>query len=492
MPYVSIALPAGMRNHGTDLESTGRWIDGNLVRWTNGSLRPVKGWELRKATSSTNPPRGSLAWVDNSYDRQIAFGTSSELYAISQAGVLTDITPSDLAIGYADADENLAFGGKPFGTGYYGTERPSNGVLLEATTWALDNWGQNLVACHSADGRLFEWDLNTSNDAAVISNAPVNNKGLMVTEERFLFALASGGNPRKIAWSDRENNTDWTPTASNEAGDIELQTSGEIMCGVRTKGQSVIITSRDAHIAVYQGPPYVYGFERVGSSCGVISRQAAVSVVDGAFWMGTNGFYVFNGSAVQDLPCEVRDHVFTDMNTAQSSKVAAVHNGQFGEVWWFYPSGDSTENDSYVVYDYEDQHWYFGKLDRTTGVDRGAFNRPLWFDASGNVYNQEKGNNYGGLQPYVESGPIMIGSGDQIAKVIGLVPDEETQGDVTAYFKTRFYPNGEEREYGPFTMGEPTSCRFSGRQVRMKLIGQDLDDWRVGQMRLDIVAGGKR
>ncbi len=492
MPYISIALPAGIRNHGTDLESTGRWIDGSLVRWDAGSLRPVNGWNMRVAADTDNPPRGAVAWVDNSFDRHLAFGTADKLFAVSQSNVVSDITPTGFNAGYGDAQENLAYGGKTFGTGFYGVERPSDGVLLEADTWSLDNWGQNLIGCSTSDGKIYEWALNSSTPAAVVANAPTNNKALMVTEERFVFALASGNNARKVAWCDRENNTDWTPTASNEAGDIELQTFGQIMCGLRSKGQSVIITTADAHVAKYQGPPYVYGFERVGTACGVISRHAAASVVEGAFWMGTSGFFAFDGSAVRDLPCEVRDHVFGDLNSGQASKITAVHNGQHGEVWWFYPSADSTENNRYVAYDYEEQHWSFGELSRTAAVDRGPFSKAIWMAPNGDIYNHETGNNYHGSEPFVESGPIMIGSGDQIAKVVGLIPDEDTQGDVTAYFKTRFYPNGEEREYGPFAMGEPTSCRFSGRQVRMKLVGRDLDDWRVGQMRLDIIAGGKR
>ena len=119
---------------------------------------------------------------------------------------------------------------------------------------------------------------------------------MLVTEERFVFALGAGGNPRKVQWSDREANTVWTPSATNEAGDMELQTTGRIMCGTPMRGRTLILTDNDAHVATYSGPPFVYGFERVGTACGISSRKALVSIDEGAFWMGHRGFFTFDGS----------------------------------------------------------------------------------------------------------------------------------------------------------------------------------------------------
>ena len=313
----------------------------------------------------------------------------------------------------------------------------------------------------------------------------------MVTDERFVFCLGAGGNPQKVAWSDRENNNQWTPSTTNQAGDIELQTTGEIMCGVRVKGSALLLTTLDAHTATYAGPPFVYSFERVGSSCGIVSRQAAIAVDQGAFWMGTGGFYQYNGNAVQEMQCDVLDHVFTSLNTAQRSKVCAIHNSQFGEIWWFYPSGDSNENNRYVVYDYKEGHWNIGTLSRTTGVDLGAFRSPLWFDASGNLYNHEFGYTHDSA-PYLESGPITMGAGDNVMRVNEIIPDEGTQGEVSLTFKTRFYPNGDETSHGPFTLGNPTGARFQGRQVRMLINGSELNNWRSGKMRLNVIEGGRR
>ena len=490
MAFVKLELPAGVYNHGTDYESAGRWNKSNLVRWQDKSLRPVGGWTTRAVNLVDGPPRAAHAWMDNSYDPHYALGTYNELYEVGADGTVADVTPAGLSAGYADAQENVAYGGKPFGTGAYGVERPSDGLLLEATTWALDNWGEYLVACSNHDGKLYEWTLTSI--AAQITNSPANCTGLLVTEERFLFALGAGGNPRKVQWCDREANTVWTPAATNEAGDIELQTSGEIMCGVRMRGRTLIITTQDAHMATYAGPPTVYGFERVGTSCGVASRKAAIAVGEGAFWMGRQSFFMFNGSTVQPLPCEVSDYVFTDINRQQISKAYAVHNGQHHEIWWFYPSDGSLENDRYVTYDYKQNIWLVGNIERTAGFDVGVLTTPVWFDASGNAYNHESGHDLNGSTAFVESGPLNIGAGDNVMHVTQVIPDEATQGEVTIKLKSRFYPNDTEREYGPYSMSSPTSLRVTGRQVRMRIEGENLKDWRTGLMRLDVQQGGKR
>lgn len=491
MPLLPIKIPSGFFRNGTDLEGAGRWRDGSLVRWRDGSLRPVGGWRERKASAFSGIPRGMFAWQDNSGDRWVVAGSHNALNVMGAANITSNITPVGLTAGNVDATINTAYSGGFYGLGYYGQTVESSGIYTEATTWSLDNWGEYLVACNPQDGNLYEWQLSTGTPAATIANAPTDNLGLVVTEERFLFALGAGNNPRKIQWCDKENNTDWTPSTTNEAGDIILQTSGQIMAGVRTRGQTLIITDQDAHTATYQGPPFVYGFERVGTSCGLIARKAVAAVDAGVFWMGRNGFFYFDGSVVRELPCAVFDYVFGDINNVQISKSWAVSLGTENEIWWFYPSEASTEPDKYVAYDYGEDHWIIGTLSRTSGVDRGAFRFPFMCDTSANLYEHEVGFNYNGSDIFVESGPIMIGTGENMMHVNELIPDERTQGQVDISFKTRFYPNGTERTYGPYTMSNPTSVRFTGRQVRMRVNGS-ASDWRVGNIRFNAEAGGER
>ncbi len=443
-----------------------------------------------------------------------------------------------------------------------------------------------------------------------IANAPINNKGMVVTEERFIFALGAGGNSRKISWCDKENNTVWNPLATNEAGDIELATAGQIMQGIRSRGVTLILTDTDVHVAQYIAPPYVYSFQRIGTHCGAVSRLSAVAVDRGVFWYGQENFHYFDGNTVQTLKCDVHDYVFGDFNKDQQSKVWGMSVGTEDEIWWFYCSSQSTEIDRYVAYDAKEGHWLIGNLSRTAGVSRGVFAHPFMagelietitinvtvvndggnkyqlnlysgsapqielvkgktyiFDQShssnsghplrfsstpdgthsygveylegvtvvgtagqagaytqivvGNyaptlyyycvnhssmgamatvadqvtIYNHEYGHNYDNNTIFCETGPIQIGTGEKIAKVTNLIPDEKTQGDVNLKFKTRFHPNDTERTFpttGSYNPSNPTSVRFSGRQLRMRVEGNNNVDWRVGVMRLDIRAGGKR
>jgi len=331
--------------------------------------------------------------------------------------------------------------------------------------------------------------------AEPVDNAPIDNLGVHVTEERFIFALGSGGDPRKVAWCDFEDRDTWTPSTTNQAGSQTLQTSGQIMCAVQGRGNSLIITDTDAHSATYVGPPYIYQFNRVGTHCGAVSRKSAVSTDKGVFWYGQENFFYYDGNTVSVLPCDVHDLVFGDFNTSQQSKVWGMVNGAHQEVWWFYPSGNATECDKYVAFDLMERHWLVGDLARTSGVSRGVFTYPIMAQRladSTDLMDHEVGHNYDGSTVYAETGPMSMGVGEQIAKVNNVIPDEKTQGDVQMTFKTRFYPNGTESSHGPFDPTNPTSVRFSGRQVRMRVEQDQAVDWRVGIMRLNTVPGGTR
>ena len=608
MALVPLKLKAGFYRNGTEFDASNRWRDGSLVRWRDGSLRPIGGWQSFKDGFCTNPIRGAHAWESNNGTAYFAAGSYNELTAMTGAGTAYNITPSTMSAGREDAAQNLGFGGGFYGTGYFGTQRPATGTYSEATSWSLDNFGQFLVGVHYDTGTLVEWQLGSSAVAAPVTNAPTNNLGLVVTEERFIFLLGAGGEPRKIQWCDKEANTTWTAAATNEAGDFTLQTTGQIMQGLNTRGQTLIITDSDAFSAKYLGPPYVYGFNRVGTSCGAVSRMSAVDTDMGAFWMGQKGFFGFDGNSVKELPCEVHDYVFDDINVNQQSKIWALSNTEFSEVWWFYPSANSLEIDRYVALDLLENHWLIGNLSRTGGVPRGVFRTPIMggelaetitynvtvandggnkyyisdhsgsaptltlkkgntykfdqSDASNDthplqfsttsdgthggglnyttgvtivgtagtagayvqivvsdstpstlyyfctnhsgmggtiniiepvvIYNHEQGLNYDSGSVFCETGPISIGNGDQVAKVNEVIPDELTQGDVDLKFKTRFYPNDTETTHGPFNPSNPTSLRFTGRQMRMRVEGDKATNWRVGTMRLETKAGGRR
>lgn len=616
MPLVKLDIPAGIYNHGNDLDSKGRWRDSSLVRWNNNAPQPVggfaefanieqllahgslensTGWTASNVTHDTTngqvtftagsagsflqdistdlevskvyvieitvsaltagsitptvagttgsaitaagthtqeitlpgsfataastgfntsstavgtvtsilvrkkgrQSRGAHAWTALDGSPYLAAGSYNRLVVLNGSGTVYDITPNSFTAGTEIATENLGYGGKTYGQGFYGVERERNYSTAPATTWSLDNWGEDLVACSDADGKLYDWDKSAFDSdpttiAAQVTNAPTDNSAIVVTAERFVFCLGAGGNTRKVQWCDRENLTVWSPQVTNEAGDLELQTPGDLMAGCRVRGRTLLLTTTDCWTATYQGPPIVFGFQKIGDSCGLVGRNMLSSVGPAAFWMGNNNFFVYDGSTAQVLPCEVHDKVFTEMNRDKLSHGWCVSNQKYNEVWWFYPGESADEPTRYVAYDYREQHWLIGSLTRVTGDDSGSFDDPLWVGDDGKVYRQELGYGHGGSEVFLESGPINFADGENVARVTELIPEEKTQGDVSLTFKTRFYPNDSETTHGPFNPANPTSVRFTGRQLRMRIVGDAGQNWRLGDVRLRVTNGGQR
>ena len=77
------------------------------------------------------------------------------------------------------------------------------------------------------------------------------------------------------------------------------------------------------------------------------------------------------------LPCSVRKYIFSNINQQQSYQIVCGQNEQFNEVWWFYPSSGSYVNDSYVIYNYAENSWYYGTLNRTAWFNSSLQYNPM-------------------------------------------------------------------------------------------------------------------
>lgn len=498
MPYMPLTIPPGFSRAGTAYQVKGRWFDGNLIRWEGGRMRPVGGWRRTRDDLLSGVARGILSWRANNGARFLAIGTHTHLYA-GDGSDFDDISPNDLVEGRVDSIEGLGYGAGPYGDDEYGTERSSTALVLAATVWSVDTWGENFVGVSSADGRILEWSLLGSSPAAAVSNAPTDNIGLLVTEERHLVALGANGNKRNVAWSDREDNTTWTPASTNQAGDLDLQTHGNIVCARRSRGEILIFTTVDLHRMSWLGGQFIYGIQRAGDKCGILGPNAVVALTDAAYWMGDGNFWVYDGYP-KVLPSEVRDYVFGDFNRLQRQKIYAAHNSRFGEIWWFYCSSGSTENDRYVAYSYRDNYWAFGMLSRTCWEDWGVFQNPLALNAEGRVFQHEFGwtdddESRNGIL-FAETGAIEMGAGDQVMVARQLIPDPCPNAQCTQVrFISQFTPFGPETDNGPYAVdfnSGYTPVRFTGRQFRYR-VEQVIDSgWQLGDARLDVKAAGRR
>jgi len=498
---VPIDLPPGVYKNGTEYEAKGRWRDVNLIRWYNGRLRPVGGWQRFSAQPVSGSPRALMTWRSNDATPRLAIGTPSHLY-IHDGSLAYDISPSDLVPGRETGNIGLGYGADVYSKSTYGTPRTVSGLVLDATVWDLDTYGQNLIALSPADGRIFMWTPpNTGARAAVIDpTAPTRNRGVIVTDERFVVALGANGDPRNITWCSQEDYTQWTATATNTAGSLQLNTNGVVMNARRMPGETLIFTDLDVHSMRFEGTPFVYGIQRVGSSCGLIGRKAHAATQNFCVWMGPRGFFLYDG-VVRPLACDVQEHVFDNINPLQASKVIAGVNAQFSEIWWFYPSLNSNENDRYVVWNYVENWWSVGKLQRTAWSDRDVWPYPIAADANGVLYQHEQGWTDSGVtrvgQVYAESGPFDLGNGDNLLCAKQLLPDTNVGGGASLAFtfKTRFTPTGAETTAGPYLFTRPdgyVDVRFTGRQAKLRIEARTDALFQFGTLRVDGDPGGRR
>lgn len=495
-----IKIPPGMFRNGTEYESAGRWYDGNLVRWESGRLRPWGGWRrvLSGGATLTGKARAIKAWKDNRGYRYVVVGTNTKLY-VGAGGTYSDITPNDLVTGRADGIEGPGYGAGPYGASHYGTQRTTGTVELDAATWDFDTWGQDILGVLNSDGRIFEWGPATVGDAAVVTNAPIDCTGVLVTDEEYVLALGAGGDRRKVQWCDQANNTVWTPSDTNTAGSVHLKTAGNIALGRIIGGVPLIWTNLDLHQLTYLGPPLVYGRNRIAENCGTVSQKAVAVLGHQAVWWGPGGFFSYDGT-VRQIPCDVQDYVIgTDAspgyNRVQQSKIYASVNARQGEVTWFYPSTNSIENDRYVTYNLKG-YFYFGTLARTCWEDRGVFQRPLAVDPDGVVWEQEYGFLADGAtrvgSVFALSGPAEL-AGRTIFSSL-MLPDSANGAAFTTTFKSREAPGAPEFTAGPYSMVPNargyTGIRVQGRQISMR-VDQTLDeDWSLGTPRFKVALGG--
>lgn len=491
MPYVELKLQPGLRNNGTPRQAKGFWRESNLVRGYGDSIGPVPGWRSRTTTgaSLSGSARAMLPWRDNSGARWVGIGTHSNAFAMSSASVITDITPAGFTSGITSATTTGGYGAGVYGSGAYGMPRTDTGTVTPATVWDLDLWGKDLLGCSEADGNIYTWDRNTANDFTAVTNAPTDAVGIIVTAELFLVAIKKNG----VQWSDQGDNTVWTPAADNQAGDKDAQTSGTFRCGRRVRGATLIFSDVDVWAMTYRGGVFVYDFLPVGSGCGTISKGSPISHDGRCFWMGDGNFWQYNGGAITPLPCPVEEEVFANLNTLQQSKVFAWHNALASEIWWHYPSLASTENDSVVTWNYVTGEWWQHTVSRTCGHGAaGIFSLPLLIGST-TVYEHEVGIGWDSATPYARTGPLELGAGDAVMNVSEIVGDEHTQGDASVVFFNRAFPNGTEVESSTYALTQtPTSVRFTSRQTEAQVEFGAALDARMGDMRLNVQAGGRR
>lgn len=515
MTLTAFKFPPGVVRLGTDGMQRGRWWNANLIRWRNGSLVPVGGWDRLTTAPMATPARKMLAWRSNLDVRYVAIGTDTQLLILDGAQLL-DKTPGGFAPLPSGSALQGGYGTGPYNYSTYDTPRdgsaftPAGNPYGQTAIWTIDTWGEDIVAVASSDGRLLHlspnsnlglptWDLQ----ANVVNDAPINNRGTIVTEERFVMLFGAGGNPRAVAWCSREDLFDWDfANVNNTAGFIELDCQGTFMNAVKVRGGILLWTEAECWIGRYVGLPAIYGFERVGKACGLLAANAFATIGGAAIWPGLNAFWTYSNGAVQPLPCDVADFLYrrTDIKVL-ADRMTGGSNGRFPEAWFFFPEMGQYENNAYIATNPNEGWWTIGHLSRTALEGAGVWPFPLMSGVDGHLYQHENGwldaGASRGASVFVESGAQQIPpAGGQCINILGGQLDSGSGYDATQMraFTRETHDDPIEWEEGPFQAYSDgwIECRFSGRDIRVR-IEQILDQpWAVGEMRFDVIPGRGR
>ena len=433
---------------------------------------------------------------------------------------------------------NTGVGGTGWGAGTWGRgtwgSAATQTVATQLRIWSHDNFGEDLLI-NPRDAGIFYWDKSDGLTSRAVnistlggaSDVPTICKQVMVSDvDRHVIAFGADTintgeqDPLLIRFSSQESATDWTPKATNTAGDLRIGSGSEFVRAIETKREIIIFTDSSMHSMQFIGPPFTFGIQPLATNITIMGPNAPVAVNDAIFWMGRQNFYLYDGQTKQ-LPCTVKERVFFDFDYDQADKVYASAISEFGEIIWFYTSntnslanGGTGENDRYVIYNYQEGVWYYGDLGRSAFLDRGIRTFPIGA-ADNYLFNHETGYTDDGavMTSRLESSPIDMGDGDFFTSIRRVIPDFTFNGSTTPdptvnlTLQSNNFPGGNYLQtelskvdrtattttvpFEQFT--NKADVRLRGRAFSLKV---DCDTagvrWRLGSPRVDLRQDGRR
>ena len=408
-------------------------------------------------------------------------------------------------------------------------------VVLPLRVWSEGNFGEDLIFGPRGGG-MYYWDTSLGTNVRAVAldgilgsvDVPTVQNFILISDiYRFVFAFGCNDyglttqDPMLIRWSDQENAINWEPSATTQAGSLPLSRGSEIITAIQSRQEIIVWTDTAVYSLQYLGAPEVWGAQLLGDNISIAGQNAVAFSNGVAFWMGVDKFYRYDGR-VQTLRCDLRQHVFGDINLLQLGQVCSGTNEGFNEVWWFYCSANSTVVDRYVVYNYLEDIWYYGSLGRTAWIDSGLRAYPLAATYSNNLVEHEYGvddNQTDVTLPIVatiESAEFDLDDGDKFMFIRRVLPDITFRGS------TANNPSGElslipmqnsgSGYNNPRSVGGSSNAgvvrsatvpieqftgqvyiRVRGRQIIVKFESSDVGvAWQLGSMRLDMQPDGKR
>ena len=401
-------------------------------------------------------------------------------------------------------------------------------VIIKQRDWFFDNFDNDLVA-NIRGGAPYYWALDTTYTTRAVplssisgaSDVPTEVTQLLVSQgDKHLLAFGAtpygGGafDPLLIRWSSQDDPGNFTPAPTNSAGFLRVSRGDGIIRAIPTRQEILVYTNATLSSLQFLGTTDVFGIQELSDNISIAGPRAVTTVGGQAIWMGTDKFYVYSGR-VDTLPCTLRNHVFQNINYDQLEQVVCGTNEQWNEVWWFYPTANSSTNDAYVIYNHFDKIWYYGTINRTAWNDSPLRQYP---QAAGGVedaqvvYNHEEGvdDDTIPMAAYIQSSDFDIVDGEQFLLIKRIIPDVEFAGSnmitnptpsVLMTMRPRNFPGSEyatsparnviETAVDVYT--DQIFLRARARQMGFKISSADIGvQWQLGSPRLDGRPDGKR
>ena len=422
-----------------------------------------------------------------------------------------------------------------FGYGL-GSDQP---ISLQQRDWWLDNLDNDLIL-NIRNGAIYYWErgsltnpttslstravlLSSLTGASDVPNAAMQT--LVAQDNKHVLALGCqpyGGtttdfDPLLIRWSSQDEPQNWTPSTITSAGFIRVSRGSKIVRGLATRQEILVWTNSSLYSLQYTGTTDVFALQELADNISVMGPRAVATANNVTYWMGQDKFYVYSGQ-VQTLPCTLRQYVFQDFNFNQADQVVCGTNEGFTEIWWFYPSEDSTWNNRYVIFNHLENAWYYGNIVRTAWLDTALRGNPLACrtledETTGNIFEHELGINDDDapMESYIQSSDFDLGDGEQFMLTRRLLPDfnftESTRDDpsVTMTMRPKRFSGSAYANTASDTQSvvsniatinqytEQVFIRARGRQMALKVASTDFGvQWQLGSLRLDVRPDGKR
>lgn len=459
----------------------------------------------------------SYFFLANSFPTATATGGGSVIAAYQEYIGLENFLPT------------IGYGVPPYGQGGYGAASIQVALSYRLRIWNHANFGEDLLFGPRGGG-LYYWfggsdsSLSSRGTPAALlpgaSDVPLFQNKIIVTDAR--IAMVFGTNAQGstdfdamlIRWSDQELPQVWTSTPINVAGDLRLTNGTQIVTAIQTRQEILVFTDSALYSIQFVGGEDVFIQQLVSENI-TITGPNAVCVANGVvYWMGKDKFYVYSGRS-DTLPTTLKTYVFDDINKEQSELVVCGSNEGFNEVWWFYPSAKSLQNDRYVIYNYAEQSWYYGTMERSAWLDSGRKPLPLAASPRGLVFHEQgtDDNETGTPKPinaFIESGDFDIEDGDRFGLVQRIIPDINFLGSSAAMPEITMQVSARKSSGAAYRAEESPQVvlsvevpvpqytdqvyvRVRGRQMKLRVASNMLGvRWQLGYPRIDVRPDGRK